>query len=209
MHIARWTLLMLLAGLAGCSDPKAATGKNFKAAAQDYLDSTYPKCYVARNFPVTEEYFPGEPGSSLPGLAKAGLVSETELSRREIADWSGGGKKTRVKSTFDLTGEGRKFYKESVQHAMQGMVGAFCAGKAKVSEIVRYTEPSDAFGTRVSRVHYTYYVDDLPKWASTPELVSAVHSLKEDVESKDKPIKKTETFVLTNEGWVHQELFKD
>lgn len=37
--------------LSGCNDPKEANESNFKTAAQQYLDTTYPECYFKANFP--------------------------------------------------------------------------------------------------------------------------------------------------------------
>ena len=38
--------LALLATLAGCSDTKDASEANFHKAAQAYLDTQYPHCFV-------------------------------------------------------------------------------------------------------------------------------------------------------------------
>ncbi|GIZ51874.1 hypothetical protein [Noviherbaspirillum aridicola] len=204
--------LALVLLLSGCSDPKAASESNFKKAAQAYLDSVYPKCYVTQTFPYTTTYHTGrkDTGDLLHALVKAGLLAEKELSRQKTDGWmTAKGDDFIVKSTFELTEEGRKHYKSDGGKPMGYDAGGYCAGKAEVDEIVRYTEPSDALGTRISRVNYTYRVKDLPKWALTPELVAVVPALKQDVESKEKPVKVTEGFVLTNEGWIHQSLFKD
>lgn len=204
--------LALVLLLSGCSDPKAASDSNFKKAAQAYLDSVYPKCYVTQTFPYTTTYHTGgtDSGNVLSALVKAGLLVEKELSRQKIPSWMAlNGNDTVVKSSFELTDEGRKHYKPDGGKTMGYDAGGFCTGKGVVDEILRYTEPSDAFGTRVSRVNYTYRVKDLPKWALTPELVAASPALKEDIESKEKPVKVTHAFVLTSEGWVHESLFKD
>ena len=37
--------------LTGCNDPKKPSESNFKEAAQQYLDTVYPACYIKANFP--------------------------------------------------------------------------------------------------------------------------------------------------------------
>lgn len=199
--------VLSLTVLAGCSDPKAASEKNFKVAAQAYLDTIYPKCYVIQNFPITKDYYQGDTRNSLIALAKAGLVQEKELSRKDVRDW-GGEKRIQVKSSFELSETGRKFYKQDVASAYGGKYSGFCVGKAEVMEVVRYTEPADTFGQRLSQVNFTYTVKDLPDWAKSSELIEAVPALKPDVGSDVEPLKRTDTFVLTNNGWMHGDLFK-
>lgn len=43
--------------LTGCNDPKKASESNFKEAAQQYLDTVYPACYVKANFPYKTDGF--------------------------------------------------------------------------------------------------------------------------------------------------------
>lgn len=196
----------VLVALSGCSDPKAASEKNFKIAAQAYLDSVYPKCYHTETFPVTRDYIEGEKRNVLPALVKAGLLSEQELSRVETRSWSGDGKFL-VKSAFSLTEDGRKFYMEPAKTPGQDKSGGFCLGKAEVTELARFTEPSEISGHRISRVNYSYAVKELPGWAKSEDIQAAIPDLKADAESAIEALKRTDTFVLTNTGWMHQALF--
>lgn len=196
----------VLVALTGCSDPKTANEKNFKIAAQAYLDSVYPKCYHTQIFPVTSDYYEGEKRYVLPALAKAGLLSEQNLSRVEVKSWLGEGKFL-VKSAFDLTEEGRKFYTEPTKTTDKGKSGGFCFGKAEVTGLARFTEPSDIGGHRLSRVNYSYAVSEIPAWAKSDDIVAVIPSLKADAESGVEPLKRTDTFVLTNNGWMHEALF--
>lgn len=79
--------------ISGCSDPKAANEKNFKAAIQNYLDTAYPKCYVTMNFPKVIAYEVGGTETTLRALVKVGLLSETVGSREIMASFGPGGKK--------------------------------------------------------------------------------------------------------------------
>lgn len=203
---------VVVAGVAviiGCSDPKAANEDNFKISIQAYLDTAYPKCYFYTELPTTlgDFNFNGTK-EKLQALVKAGIVSEKEGSR-EIADTFGKVKKTVPAPLFDLTDEGRKYYKPDMEKTFGGKsIGGFCFGKARVKEITQFTEPSDLFGRKVSSVNYTYEVYDFPDWAKSPEIISAIDSLKSDVESLTTPVKKMEAVVLTNNGWVHEKILK-
>ncbi|MDD5113834.1 MAG: hypothetical protein PHC94_07440 [Methylobacter sp.] len=191
--------------VAGCSDPKAANEKNFKASIQQYLDTAYPKCYVRTEFPTTIEWDFVGIKSKLRALAKAGWVIEKEGGRETPI--LGGGKET--VSTFDLTEEGRKFYKADIEKTIGGKtIGGFCFGKARIKDVTQFSEPSDMFGQRITHVNYTYEVYDLPVWTKTPEITAAFDNIKGDVETEKTPAKALDVLVLTNNGWVHEKLFK-
>ena len=165
------TLIAVAVLVAECSDPKAANEKNFQSAIQSYLDTVYPKYYFNQKFPTTVEFVIGGSRAILQALVKAGLVSEKEESRKEVNDILGGAKKIVLKTSFDLTDEGRKFYKPHAVKIIGGdSIGGFCLGKATVKAVTQFSEPSDMFGQKISRVNYTYVVSDLPTWARSPEM---------------------------------------
>ncbi len=198
--------VVVLALLAvGCSDPKAANEKNFKVAIQKALDAGYPKCYVTANFPATLPDFDINNHKAIfPALVKAGLLSEKD-EPHEVPDGWMGRKKVVMQAVFDLTDEGKKFYKADTAKTIGGESrGGFCFGKATVREISQFTEPSDMGGVRASRVDFTYTVSDFPAWAKLPDTLSAISHLKADVESEKTPIKSGDVLVLTNNGWVSQ-----
>jgi hypothetical protein len=194
--------------LTGCGSKQDANEKNFKVAIQNYLDSTYPKCYFFENFPaVAADFDLKNEKATLAALLKTGLVSVKDEPHEEKTLF--GDKKTSIKPTFYLTEEGKKFYKADIEKTLGGQsIGGFCVGKAKVQDVPQFTEPSDMFGQKISRVNYTYVVSDLPSWTKSPEILSAIPSLKPDVESENTPIKGLDAVILTNNGWVHERLFR-
>lgn len=198
---------LVILALAGCSDPKAASEKNFKTAVQNYLDALYPRCYVVSSFPAFKsDWDINHSNEKLAALAKAGLLTEKEVEVEE-KDFMGR-LKTVKKLSYNLNDEGKKYYKAAVAKNMRGdSLGGLCAGKATVKSIVQYSEPADMMGLKVSQVNYEYTVAGLPKWASSPELQKYVEGLKPDVDSQDTPVKKAEAVILTNNGWVHEKLF--
>ena len=195
--------------LSGCNDPKDASESNFKIAAQQYLDTVYPVCYFESNFPVkTDGYHFNNLPEILHVMSEKGLLKEKELSRKHIeASWSGKARDIVVNS-YDLTDEGKKYYKTDATKNISGKnIGGFCFGKATVSEVVNFTEPSDAMGQKISKVSFSYKVTDIPDWAKSSEITALDRRLKKDVDSEEKEIKLTNVFVLTNKGWVHGRLF--
>lgn len=200
--------LIALAAMTGCSDPKAATEKNFKVAMQSYLDTAYPRCYVSQSFPYVDDSFDiMGTRTRLKALAKIGLVVSTE-EQRQVPNLFGTPRTQKV-TVYDLTGEGKKYFKANVEKNKDGSTGGgFCFGKAKVKEITQFSEPADMFGQKISRVNYEYTVTDLPSWASNAEITSVLPALHADGESKSKPIKRLDAVILTNNGWVHESLFK-
>jgi hypothetical protein len=205
------SLIAMAMSVTACSDPKAASEKNFKVAMQRHLDGAYPKCYFVDNFPKTADYYGGadERYAQLQALTKAGMLSAKEIERKELKDLFSSTQKTFVKTNFDLTDEGRKAYKaDATKNYRGGSVGGFCFGKATVKAVTQFSEPGDLFGQRVSRVNYEYTVSDLPKWAITPDMLAASKQLKIDAESAVTPIKALQAAILTNNGWVHESRFQ-
>jgi hypothetical protein len=197
-----------------CSDPKAANEKNFKVAIQKDLDAEYPKCYIIKNFPETipltgsainDNMIRSIHGNDIvlfKALTDAGILSEKAEPHEVTPFW---GKKTVVNQpTFNLTEEGKKYYKADAAKDVYGKAtGGFCFGKATVRDIPEFTEPSEAGGIRVSQVKFTYQVSDFPAWAKLPETLSAVTRLKTDVESDKTPVTGSTLLKLTNNGWVN------
>lgn len=199
--------VFFLAAISGCSDPKAASEDNFRKAIQEYLDKIYPKCYVTTELPVIIDWDISGVKKKLQVLAKVGLVVESEGQVERPG--FGNHKNVVAAPSFDLTEEGKKYFKQNVSETMGGKTrGGFCFGKATVKEIGQFSEPSDMFGQRISRVNYTYEVSDFPEWAKSPEVVEVIKDLKIDIESSTTPIKKLDVLVMTNNGWVHEKLFK-
>lgn len=190
--------------VSGCSDPKAANEKNFKIAIQKTLDAEFPKCYITANFPATVAGFDVNNHKAIfPALVKAGLLSEKNEPHEVPDGFFGNKKKIIMQAVFDLTDEGKRFYKADAEKSIMGEdTGGFCFGKAEVKEITEFTEPTDAMGMRISQVKFTYAVSDFPAWAKSSEISAAISSLGKAIESEETPIKGADVLALTNNGWV-------
>ena len=133
--------------------------------------------------------------NQLQALAKVGFLSEKELdSKINNHEF----KLVPVKE-YDLTEEGRKQYKTEMG------VGGFCFGKAKVTSIDKFTEPSDFEGIKRSRVSFSYSIYEIPEWAkNNVEVQSSNKDLKAIIDSEKAPIKGETNMMLTNKGWELQ-----
>jgi hypothetical protein len=205
MNIKLVVVLAVIAVCNGCSNPQDANETNFKNSVQAYLDKEYPKCYYIQNFPVTTEHmFSNE--ELLRLLAKLGILEEKETGgkKQDVSKgWSFNNDKYMIPIySYNLTEEGRKYYNLEAGTGINGKVGGFCLGKAKVSAIDQFTEPSDMMGEKVSRVIYHYSVAGFPEWAKDEQIKSVLKELKADVESENNPKKEVGDLILTNKGWV-------
>ena len=82
-----WASAALLATLAGCSDTHNANEANFRKAAQAYLDTQYPHCFVVTDFPTkTQDFDVTGTNKALHALAGVGIVSEKEIARVEVPE---------------------------------------------------------------------------------------------------------------------------
>ncbi|WP_295482038.1 hypothetical protein [uncultured Pseudomonas sp.] len=204
-------LAILTTALVGCSDPKKASEENFEKAAQAWLDKAYPECLITSTFPMnTQEFDVYGTNKTLNALAEVGVLTAVETSRKDYPENIFQKARTEIKYRYELTDEGRKYLKDDARTKPDGtVIPGLCIGRAKVDKIEQFSEPGDMMGHRISEVTYTYKVDDLPKWASTPALMDVNSDVKRMVASQGKPIREKRAFVLTNNGWIHERLFRE
>jgi len=195
MKIITYSLFLIIAG---CSNPNAATKENFTKTIQEHLNNKYPICYFKGSFPTTTKKFDISGNNKiLRALSKAKILSEKEISREEIEIFK---KETIITYSYKLTDKGKKYYSSSKK--------GFCLGNAKITSINTFSEPAEMRGYKISRVNYSYIVTGFPEWAKNKEVSSSLRGLKNDIESNAKPRNETDVLILTNNGWIHEQLFK-
>jgi hypothetical protein len=201
--------LALLATLAGCSDTKDASEANFRKAAQAYLDTQYPYCFVVTDFPTkTQDFDVSGTNKALHALARVGIVSEKEISRVEVPERLWQPARTDIYYAYDLTDEGRKYYKADAQKMLNGQTrGGLCFGKAEVTAIEQFSEPGQMMGHTVADVTYAYTITGLPDWAANDQVKANVRDLGNALATRNTPASEKRVMVLTNQGWVHERLF--
>ena len=189
--------LALLATLAGCSNSEDTSEASFQKAAQAYLDTQYPRCFVISSFPTrTQDFDVHGTNKALHALAQVGVVSEKEISRTEVPARLWQAARTDIYYAYDLTDEGRKYYKAD---------NGLCFGKAQVTAIEQFSEPSEVTGQKMSNVTYAYKITGLPAWAGDDGVKASIAELGKAVASNDAPLKETRAMVLTSQGWRLQE----
>ncbi|QVM93826.1 hypothetical protein JYG34_12785 [Pseudomonas entomophila] len=200
--------LALLATLFGCSAGQDTREASFRQAAQAYLDTQYPHCFVITAFPArTRDFDVDGTNKALRALAKVGVVSEREISRTEVPERLWQPARTDIYYAYDLTDEGRKYYRaDAVKRADGGSTGGLCFGKARLTEITAFSKPAEREGRKVSQVTYRYQVTDLPGWAGDEAVQADVIGLGQAAGSAAKPLEETRAMVLTDQGWVHERL---
>ncbi|GLO31829.1 hypothetical protein KI429_08930 [Pseudomonas shirazica] len=189
--------LALLATLAGCSNSEETSEASFQKAAQAYLDTQYPHCFVISSFPTrTQDFDVHGTNKALHALAQVGVVSEKEISRTEVPARLWQAARTDIYYAYDLTDEGRKYYKAD---------NGLCFGKAQVTAIEQFSEPSEVTGQKMSNVTYAYKITGLPAWAGDDGVKASIAELGKAVASNEAPLKETRAMVLTSQGWRLQE----
>lgn len=200
--------LALLSALAGCSGTEQPNKATFQSAAQAYLDTQYPHCFVISAFPTqTQDFDVNGTNKALHALAQVGVVSEKEISRTEVPARLWQPARTDIYYAYDLTDEGRKYYKANVGNQPDGKAaGGLCFGKAQVTAVEQFSEPMHSNGRETSQVTYAYKVVGLPQWAANQNVRAGIAELNKAVASGEKPVKETHAMVLTDAGWVHERL---
>ncbi|MFV3402931.1 MULTISPECIES: hypothetical protein [Pseudomonas] len=193
--------LALLATLLGCSDDQQATEAGLRKAAQAWLDTQYPRCFVVGHFPAhTRDFDVDGTNQALRALAKAGVVSEKEIRRTEVPERLWQPARTDIYYAYELTDNSRTYYKAD---ALNGQ-GGLCFGKAQVTQIEGFTPPQAQGGQQRTQLTYRYRIDDLPGWANDPALGAAIKGLAQASASAAKPIQATQSMLLTPAGWVSE-----
>ena len=207
--------IIAVAGLAvvGCSDPKAASKKNFEKVINAHIAEN-PPCIGLPNSTVTPanvqpnawpRYI--DSTASIQGaqaleqyeaLVKVGLAngSDSTVQSRQMF----GAPRTTNVRVYQLTDMGKEASSEAT--GMWGGTGTqLCFGTPEVKEIKLFTEPAPAAsGATVSQVDYSYTVKDAPAWATNETMTAAFPDLKTLSEG---PVEAKALLFLTNEGWKY------
>lgn len=205
------TLPIIVLALTAYSGPKDANEKNFKVAIQTYLDSEYPMCYIKAQFPI--EVSPSKSHrtnmEAYNRLMELGILSARTEKRPVKALW--GNATTEDVTIYQITEKAKPYYKTEIKKPIfgEGNFDGLCFGKAEVTKINNFSEPATINGYSVSRVNYNYRISDIPDWAQDETILKSFHKLASDVATTKEDAKEMATLILTNEGWVHERIFKN
>lgn len=131
-------------------------------------------------------------------MAEAGLLS-TSVVTRETAPRYG-----RLRQAEHVRYEPTEAGAEVIRPSPSRFVGGnqLCFGHKRVAEVSGNTEPGELGGARMPRVTYTWRLEDVPTWASRPEVQAAFPALADALAEREG--QSAETLVLTDSGWKHQ-----
>lgn len=190
--------------LSACGNKNDATDSNFKEAVQQYLDKRFPMCAIhAQEFPtkpITSTFHNNI--EIYDDLVKIGLMSKkvVQVPVPLLPN------KTQPAPVYDITAEGKKYYKEHDDNTL-GKVPGMCGGKAKVADIVNFTQPSDMFGHTISRVKFTYKVSDIPDWMKLKSITDYNQEMNKIIKADGVAMDGTAILVLTGKGWMEESVF--
>ncbi len=204
-------LVATVGTLSGCGDSKAPSKAAFASALAPVVHDVF--CHpidVMRyevegepggsGFPIVTSPKPtmAGPGSDgkavamLDGLASVGLVTRT--ASEKSARWSGSDNAfvRQPLISYAPTETGAPYLHTVERKATNATVAvpSFCMAKGEVVDVVRWTEPTDFAGHRVSQVIYTYHgVDPIPVMPPGEQARIA------------EPKEATMPFELQSDGW--------
>lgn len=189
-------LVVVVAGLlAGCQDSKKANEENFSTAIQSYLDTRDGLCVgvPGRVYPYQAEHDSPlivEDRARLAALAKVGLLRQ--VGKEEAP-------------RYELDANADTYLRRSSSEQSQGEHDAFCTGRLVLDRINCFTEPASAGGFTVSQVSYVYHLADAAGWIKD----SAIQDSYEDLRALTaQEVEGQARMILTNKGWVHQNLYR-
>ena len=203
-------LLVVPAALAGCSDVKAPNAANFRKAIEPIVVDSY--CLLpqftrlvqkdgtgSEGFPVfltakSSDFDPGRDGrATLEDAVRTGLAKKTEV---QIVAKHAGSADAPVRQAairYEPTAAGASHLRPvkamTVGHTEATFAGV-CGGKGELVDIVRWTEPADVLGQRVTQVTYTQKGTD-----PIAGLPAAGAAALEKVQQRTVPL------MLASDGW--------
>lgn len=203
---------LVLSSLSACSDPKVASKANFEKALSHYFEQTRePACHkfsavgalLPAILPDQGGYAPNR--EAFQAMAEVGLLAASPTTIKPTGFVVSGPEEVPA-TRYESTKAGEAFLQ---QREVTGLMGKFtkhelCFGTPELISVDRFTEPADADGFRISQVTYRYRITRAPEWTQIPAIQS---SFPKTIELLDQENSRTDTFVLTSEGWQHEQLF--
>uniref|UniRef100_UPI003341EAD1 hypothetical protein n=1 Tax=Castellaniella defragrans TaxID=75697 RepID=UPI003341EAD1 len=199
------TISSLALTIAACGSVKDANKSNFSNAIQAYLDTQNGLCATipGEGFPFTvsdQDIFGSRNKKSADALADAGLLTKRDTEVKS----SMFGAEMVPATEYQITDFGKKFLVTNGANTL-GQHDAFCTGKYTVVEVDNFTEPSDIMGVKLSQVNYRYKVVGADDWAKSEGVRANYKNFAQETQGD---IQGKAAVILTNEGWMHERLFK-
>lgn len=212
MRKTTFSTLAVAVLLSACGSSKEANNSNFEKAINAHFAKT---CVVVRPggfmggnaYPITvslqtpnsftkpEQTAKQNANATRPYevLVKAGLLTATDGTTKDTQLFGNGPKEVPAK-IYVLTDAGKKALADP-----NGKGTGLCAGRYKVDKVVRFTEPSNAMGSTMSEVSYSFSAVDVPDWAKSADVQQVYTSLASQLADQQKG---RTMLVLASDGWI-------
>jgi hypothetical protein len=198
------TAMGALCALAACSagpDANAPTAENLAAPLDAYLAERGDICLAMFDWPI--DLTEAEAGSGarhavqFPVMEKLGLVRSTIVAAPKSAENPDGAVKR-----FELTEEGRKFYKPH-SHATRDADHAndFCVAHLQREKIVDVKLDGTDASHPMAVVSYTYRIDPAP-WMQDPDAQRVFPMVARIMNGANGPLQLRQGFTRGDKGWV-------
>jgi hypothetical protein len=193
--------------LAGCGSKGDANVKELSDATNAYLAKKGQLCLgISTKWPVDLQDSDQRPGnvkaSEMAALEKVGLV-HSQNTEAEYTTLSGRPGKAKV-LRYELTGEGRKFYREKNVVGLgpnKEALGDICFGQQTLDKVSKTEGPNKIGDTTGATIYYTYRIDDLADWANNPDIQRVFPGIVGTLNGAGKTTI-SQALVLTAQGWV-------
>ena len=202
-----WLMFLSVLLLIGCASNKNANEKNFSEALNSYLAKKGQLCLgIPSTWPVdlNEAERRGGMGTAaeMAALEKAGLVRSHETETEYAPPLSTRLVKARV-LRYELTEDGKKFYREKQTLALvgtKGKQGDLCFGEQALDKIVKWEGPNAAGDSKEVSVFYMYRIENLAEWAKNADVQRVFPGIVSTIDGAGKSVM-NQALALTNQGW--------
>jgi hypothetical protein len=193
--------------LAGCGSKNDANEKNLSEATNAYLVKKGQLCLgLASKWPVDlQDSDRGQGivrGSQMAALEKAGLVRSHE-AETEITPLSGASPVKSKVLRYELTDDGKKFYREKEVPGLIGEKesrGDICFGQQALDTVVRTEGPIAVGDKKEMTLYYTYKIENLADWAKSPDVQNVFPGIVSTINGAGKTTL-NQNLILTDHGW--------
>ena len=193
--------------LAGCGRKSDANVKDLSDATNAYLAKKGQLCLgISTKWPVDLQDSDQRSGyvkaSEMAALEKVGLV-HSQNTEAEYTTLSGRPAKAKV-LRYELTDEGRKFYREKDVVGLgpnKEALGDICFGQQALDKVSKTEGPTQFGNTTEATVYYTYRIDNLADWTNNPSIQKVFPGIIGTLNGAGKTTV-NQALVLTAQGWV-------
>lgn len=190
--------------VSGCNSAKRPSDSNFKIAINQYLATNGKTCVPVLHpfpidIPVARLHDSSGTAAEMAALESAGLLHSSDMTAvvHGMLDALRGPTPPQPVKRYELSAAGQHYFQQ--YPTAIGPSNGFCYGQKQVDSIVKWDEPVTQGSYSVTRVTYTYKLEELADWATQPGIQSTFPVVKATLDQA-----KTNQEIdlhLTNKGW--------